>query len=53
MLRNEEWNYAAFTVGRQHRRGVNQAERLACHKPLDRVSYRFTLDQIATVTRNK
>jgi cytochrome c553 len=53
MLRNDEWNYAAFTTAKQHRPGVNQAECLACHKPLDKVSYTFTLDQIAAVARKK
>ena len=43
MLRNEGWNYAVFTTDKQHRPGVNQAECLACHKPLDNVSYTFTL----------
>ena len=47
MLRNEEWNYAIFTPAKQHRPGVNQAECLACHKPLDKASYTFTLDKIA------
>ena len=47
MLRNEDWNYAVFTTDKQHRPGVNQAECLACHKPLDKVSYTFTLKQIA------
>ena len=53
MLRNEDWNYAAFTTAKQHRPGVNQAECLACHKPLDKVSYTFTLDQLAAVGRRK
>ncbi len=35
-----------FTVDRQPRAGVNQAECLACHKPLDSVSYTFTLPQL-------
>ena len=47
MLRNENWNYAIFTLDKQHRPGVNQAECLACHKPLDNVSYTFTLKQLA------
>jgi cytochrome c553 len=47
MLRNENWNYAVFTTDKQLRPGVNQAECLACHKPLDKVSYTFTLKQIA------
>ena len=47
MLRNADWNYAVFTADKQHRPGVNQAECLACHKPLDNVSYTFTLKQLA------
>jgi len=47
MLRNRDWNYAVFTTDKQHRAGVNQAECLACHKPLDNVSYTFTLKQLA------
>ena len=47
MLRNENWNYAIFTLDKQARPGVNQAECLACHKPLDNVSYTFTLKQPA------
>ena len=47
MLRNDEWNYAVFTTEKQHRPNVNQAECLACHKPLDKVSYTFTLKQLA------
>jgi cytochrome c553 len=47
MLRNENWNYAIFALDKKHRPGVNQAECLACHKPLDNVSYTFTLKQLA------
>lgn len=47
MLRNEDWNYAVFTTEKQHRPGVNQAECLACHKPLDKASYTFTLKELA------
>lgn len=47
MLRNADWNYAIFTTAKQHRPGVNQAECLACHKPLDKTSYLFTLNQLA------
>lgn len=46
MLRNENWNYAAFNTDKKHR-PVNQAECLACHKPLDTTSYTFTLKQLA------
>lgn len=47
ILRNEDWNYAVFTLDGKHRPGVNQAECLACHKPLDKASYTFTLKQLA------
>ena len=48
MLRNADWNYAIFSTEKQHRPGVNQAECLACHKPLDGVSYVFTLKQLSS-----
>ena len=51
MLRNEDWNYAIFTAAQQHRPGVNQAECLACHKPLDKVSYLFTLKQLSEAAK--
>ena len=51
MLRNEDWNYAVFTLTRQQRAGVNQAECLACHKPLDKASYTFTLNQLTSVAK--
>ena len=53
MLRNEDWNYAIFTTAKQHRPGVNQAECLACHKPLDKVSYTFTLKQLTDAAKAK
>jgi cytochrome c553 len=53
MLRNEDWNYGVFTTAKQHRPGVNQAECLACHKPLDKVSYTFTLDQLTKVAKSR
>ncbi len=46
MLRNSDWNYAAFNTDKQNR-PINQAECLACHKPLDKVSYTFTLKELA------
>jgi cytochrome c553 len=47
MLRNGNWHYAVFTLDRKQRPGVNQAECLACHKPLDAASYVFTLRELA------
>jgi cytochrome c553 len=51
MLRNGDWNYAVFTPEKQHRAGVNQAECLGCHKPLDKESYLFTLKELGTASR--
>jgi cytochrome c553 len=47
MLRNGDWNYAVFTPARQVRPGVNQAECLACHKPLEAQAYAFTFKELA------
>ena len=46
MLRNENWNYAVFTPEGKPR-AINQAECLACHKPLGRASHLFTLKELA------
>jgi len=46
-LRNGNWNYAVFKADRSLRPGTNQAKCLACHKPLDRDSYAFTLEKLA------
>ena len=43
LLRNGDWNYAVFTLDKKVRPGVNQGECLACHKPLDKDSYIFSL----------
>ena len=51
MLRNENWNYAVYTAAKQPRAGINQAECLACHKPLDQASYTFTLEQLKTAAK--
>jgi cytochrome c553 len=51
MLRNADWNYAVFTADRQLRPTVNQAECLACHKPLDKVSYTFTLKELTAAAK--
>ena len=50
MLRNEDWNYAAFTPAKQPR-PANQAECLACHKPLDKTSFTFTLQQLTSASK--
>jgi len=47
LLRNEDWHYAIFTPDKKLRPGQNHAECLGCHKPLDKVSYTFTLKELA------
>ena len=51
LLRNGDWNYAIFTTEGKPRPGVNQAPCFACHKPLDNVSYTFTLKELAAARR--
>jgi cytochrome c553 len=53
MLRNDDWNYAAFTPAKQHRPGANQAECFACHKPLDKTSFLFTIDKLTAMAKSK
>jgi cytochrome c553 len=51
MLRNGDWNYAAFGADTKPRAGVNQAECLACHKPLEKSSFLFSLEPLAKVAK--
>ena len=51
MLRNEDWNYAVFNPDTKMRPGVNQAECMACHKPLDQKSFTFSIDPLTTVAK--
>jgi len=51
MLRNGDWNYAAFSPDMKLRAGVNQAECLACHKPLDKMSFLFSLEPLTKVAK--
>lgn len=53
MLRNGDWNYASLTATRQPRGGVNQADCLACHKPLDRQSFAFGAEALTRVARQR
>ena len=53
MLRNEDWQYAVFTPQKQSRAGVNQADCLACHKPLDRQSFTFSLDALKAAANRR
>jgi len=53
MLRNEDWNYAVFTPAKAPRPGINQALCLACHKPLDKASYTFTLNELTAAVATR
>jgi hypothetical protein len=51
LLRNEDWNYAVYTPERMVRAGVNQAECLACHKPLDKMSFAFSIEPLVAAAK--
>jgi len=53
MLRNGDWNYGAFSPDMKLRAGVNQAECLACHKPLDKASFLFSLEPLTKVAKTR
>lgn len=50
MLRNGNWNYAVFGPDMKART-VNQADCLACHKPLDKTSYTFSIEALTAAAR--
>ena len=53
ILRNSDWNYAAFNPDLSVRTAANQAECLACHKPLDKESYLFSLKDLRETALKK
>jgi cytochrome c553 len=53
MLRNGDWNYASLSAARQPRAGVNQADCLACHKPLDQQDFAFGAEALTRVARQR
>jgi len=46
ILRNGDWNYAVFAADKKRRDATNQALCFACHKPLDKDDYLFTIKEI-------
>ena len=46
ILRNDDWRYAVFTLEGEHRAGVNEAQCLACHKPLTATDYVFIVEPL-------
>ena len=53
MLRNDNWNYAAFTADRKPRLNANYAECFGCHKHLDKDSYAFTWVQLKSAAKSQ
>ena len=51
ILRNQDWNYAAFTPQGQLRPRINHAECLACHKSQDDFNYLFTMKELAAFAK--
>lgn len=51
MLRNGNWNYAVFNPDMKLRAGVNQADCLACHKPLDKASFTFSIQPLVSAAQ--
>ncbi len=51
LLRNGDWNYAIFNTDKTVRPGVNQAECLACHKPLHDDAYLFLIKPLQQKAR--
>lgn len=49
ILRNGDWQYGLFKADRSLRQGRSQASCLACHKPLAKDSYVFTMKQLREV----
>jgi cytochrome c553 len=50
MLRNGNWNYAVYNPDMKPR-AINQADCLACHKPLDKQSYAFSIEPLTVAAR--
>jgi cytochrome c553 len=53
ILRNGDWNYGIFDPDNSPRTTANQAECLACHKPLDKDDYLFSLKPLREFAAKK
>ena len=51
MLRNEDWNYGAFTSAGLPRPNINHAECLACHKAQVEDNFAFTMKALASAAK--
>ena len=51
MLRNDEWHYAVYNPDFKIRAGVNHADCMACHKPLDQKSYTFSIEPLTMAAK--
>ncbi|MBL8386205.1 MAG: cytochrome P460 family protein [Burkholderiales bacterium] len=52
-IRNEDWQYAVYAPTRELRTTVNQAECLACHKPLDKDSFTFSIKALTEAAKKR
>ncbi len=53
ILRNGDWNYAAFNPDMTPRTAANLAECMACHKPLTKDSYTFSIKRLGDFAQMK
>lgn len=53
ILRNGDWNYGIFNPDNTPRTTANQAECFACHKPLDKDDYLFSLKPLREFAAKK
>jgi cytochrome c553 len=51
LYRNGDWNYAVFAADGALKRDTNQAKCFACHKPLAKESYLFSLKQLKAAVK--
>ena len=51
LLRNENWNYGLFNAAKKIRADVSYAECFACHKPIAKSSYVFTLSNMVGIKK--
>lgn len=46
ILRNGDWRYSVFSPEGKHKPGINEAKCMACHKPLDKDDYVFSIGEL-------
>jgi hypothetical protein len=53
LLRNGDWNYGIFNADKTPRGAANLAECFACHKPLDKDDYLFSIKPLREFAAKK